>query len=37
VRVRDLDDAVDVIEQAYRLERIPSPGRAAIVAKLTEP
>jgi hypothetical protein len=34
VRVRDLDDAVDVIEQAYRLERIPSPGRAAIVAKL---
>jgi hypothetical protein len=37
VRVRDLDDAVDVIEQAYRLERIPSPGRAAIVAKLREP
>lgn len=35
VRVRDLDDAVDVIEQAYRLERIPSPGRAAILAKLS--
>lgn len=36
VRVRDLDEAADVIEQSYRLERIPSPGRAAILAKLRE-
>jgi len=34
VRVRDIDEAVDVIEQAYRLERIPSPGREVIMAKL---
>jgi hypothetical protein len=33
-RVRVHDDAVQIIEQAYSLERIPSPSRAAIVAKL---
>lgn len=34
VRVRSIDDAIVVIEQAYQIERIPSPGTEALRAML---